>query len=63
MNSKQYTKQPPEMQPEKDQFPQHTRMDILNTPKVQYVKINIQSLHIQESGMNFNLKAFLTIRE
>ena len=51
------------MQPEKDQFPQHTRMDILNTPKVQHVEINIQSLHIHESGMKYNLMGFLTIRE
>ena len=56
--AKQYTK-PSKMHPEKDQ---RTREDIINAPKVQYVQIIIQSLHIHESGMTYNLMAFLTIR-
>lgn len=52
MSSKQFASQPLKMQPGKDQFHEHTRMDVFNAPKVQYVNINIQSLHIHESGMN-----------
>lgn len=52
MSSKQFTQKPPKMKPGKHQIPEHITMDVVNTPKVQYVNINIQSLHVHESGTN-----------
>lgn len=51
MNKKQIEQQTLKMHSEKNQFSQHTTMDVFNSPKVQFVSINIESLHIHESGM------------
>lgn len=52
MNKKHIEQQVSKMQAKKNQFPQQTTMDVLNSPKVQFVSITIESLHIHVSGMN-----------
>lgn len=51
MSSKRFTQQFPKMQTGKDKIPENITMDVFNAPKVQYVNINIGSLHIHELGM------------
>lgn len=59
---KQLTNESNKMQPKTNQLPQLTQIDVFNSPKVQYVNINIQSLHVHESSMNNKFMIFLTFR-